>query len=313
MITNGGSPTCIWSIGIFTGDSPLRLSSPTNYVTPALTAADVCDMRTSFVADPFLVRDNGQWFMFFEMMSAETGRGEIGLAKSRDGLMWEYQQSVLREPCHLSYPHVFRWGGDYFMVPEALGQGAIVLYRARRFPFEWKLEARLVEGVFADPTPFRFDGIWWLFTCSTPYQHDSLRLYYSADLTGNWREHPSSPVIEKNPSAARPGGRVVTFDGRLIRYAQDCTPYYGRRLRAFEITSLSPSDYQERECSESPVLSPGNGWNSAGMHHADAQELSAGAWLACVDGHRFDAGKTGAPAPSPSVLSRLYNRMRRRG
>jgi len=52
---------------------------------------------------------------------------KIGMAKSRNGLAWQYQQSILREPFHLSYPHVFRWQGDYFMTPEALGHGAIVL------------------------------------------------------------------------------------------------------------------------------------------------------------------------------------------
>lgn len=310
MVTNLGSSTPIWSIGIYTGISPLLLLPPAVGPAPALTAADVSDVPASFVADPFFLRENGEWFMFFEMMSSETGRGEIGLAKSRDGLSWRYQESVLRRDFHLSYPHVFRSGGDYYMIPEALGQGAIVLYRAERFPFAWKPEARLIEGSFADPTPFQFDGIWWLFACPTPYQHDSLRLYYSPGLTGDWKEHPLSPVIEKNPSRARPGGRVISFNGRLIRFAQDCTPYYGHRLRAFEITRLSPREYNERECTESPVLTPGSGWNSAGMHHADAQEMPAGNWVACVDGHRFHSQRAGTPEPSP--LSRLYRRLRHR-
>jgi hypothetical protein len=285
-------PRCIWSIGIFTGDSPLRLSPPKKRSAPIPTAADIGDLPSSFVADPFMVRERGEWSMFFEIMSAEKGRGEIGLAKSRDGLAWRYHGSVLREPFHLSYPNVFEWQGDYFMIPETLSQGAIVLYRAFRFPFEWKPVARLMEGAFADATPFRFQDRWWLFACSTPYEHDTLRLFYSTDLTHGWTEHPSSPVIERNPSAARPGGRVVCFDGRLIRYAQDCARYYGHRLRAFEITRLSPENYEEHECSESPILATGKGWNSAGMHHADAHLIGPGNWLACVDGHRFDRGTT---------------------
>ena len=127
MISNFEPPECIWSIGIYTGNSPLHLSPPASGLTPVLTAADVTDVPSAFVADPFLVRDDGEWFMFFEMLSSETGRGEIGMAKSRNGLAWQYQQSILREPFHLSYPHVFRWQGDYFMTPEALGHGAIVL------------------------------------------------------------------------------------------------------------------------------------------------------------------------------------------
>lgn len=309
MITGLGASTPIWSIGIYTGSSPLHLSPPAGRFPPVLTAADVSDVPTSFVADPFLLRENSEWFMFFEMMPAETGRGEIGLAKSRDGFAWQYQMSVLREPFHLSYPHVFRSDGDYYMMPEALGQGAVVLYRAQDFPFDWRPVARLIEGTFADPTPFEFEGRWWLFACPSPYQHDSLRLYYAESLAKDWKEHPSSPIIEKNPKMARPGGRVVSFNGRLIRFAQDCTPYYGHRLRAFEITRLNPREYEEHECIESPVLTPGDGWSSAGMHHADAHELAAGTWIAAVDGHRFHSGQQ-IPASSP--LSRLYHRLRHR-
>jgi hypothetical protein len=298
-------PSCIWSIGIFTGDSPLHLLPPNGHSTPLLTAAHISDLPSSFVADPFMVRQSGEWNMFFEIMSAETARGEIGLAKSRDGLAWRYQGRVLSEPFHLSYPYVFEWQGHHYMIPETLSQGAIVLYRAFRFPFEWKPLARLVEGAFADATAFRFQDMWWLFACSTPYEHDTLRLFYSTDLTHGWTEHPQSPVIARNPSAARPGGRVVWFDSRLIRYAQDCAQYYGHRLRAFEITLLSPTSYEEHECSESPILSTGKGWNSAGMHHADAHLIGPSKWLACVDGHRIDRGTT-------PFLSRLLGRSAQR-
>jgi hypothetical protein len=315
---DGRAPSSIWSIAIFTGDSPLRLTPHGNLSAPVLTAAEVSDVPGSFVADPFAVRESGEWLMFFEIMSSETGRGEIGLAKSRDGLCWQYHSSVLREPFHLSYPNVFEFQGDYYMVPETLSQGAIVLYRASRFPFEWQPVARLVEGQFADATPFRFEGMWWMFACSTPYKHDTLRLYYSRDLAGGWTEHASSPVIEKNPAAARPAGRMISFNGKLIRYTQDCSRYYGYRLRAFEITRLNPVDYEEHECAESPILSPGDGangkaWNSAGMHHADAHLLDSGTWLACVDGHRFDDGDAARNRQAgASILSRLLGRTGRR-
>ncbi len=45
------------------------------------------------------------WFTFFEVLSREYGRGEIGLAASVDGFEWQYRQIVLREPFHLSYPN----------------------------------------------------------------------------------------------------------------------------------------------------------------------------------------------------------------
>ena len=58
--------------------------------------------------------------MFIEVKNAETRHGEIALARSSDGVAWRYDSVVLREPFHLSYPHVFKTGGRYYMTPETL-------------------------------------------------------------------------------------------------------------------------------------------------------------------------------------------------
>lgn len=274
-----------WSIGIYVGQSPFDLHSAAGIDNPVLTQSDVSDVPASFLADPFMIRAGDAWHMFFEVKNILTRKGEIGLAQSRDGFDWRYSRIVLAEAFHLSYPYVFEWEGEYYMIPETLQANQIRLYKALRFPTEWRHVADLVEGQFADPSIFRFDGRWWIFACSRPFQHDVLRLYFADCLFGPWVEHPSSPIIEGNPHIARPAGRVVPFAGGVIRYAQDCYPKYGTQVRAFEITELTPTSYHERECDENPVLRPGeSGWNGMGMHHIDAHLNSDGKWIACVDG-----------------------------
>lgn len=87
---------------------------------------------------------------------------------------------------------------------------------------------------------------------------------------------------------ARPGGRVVELDGVLIRFAQNCETQYGMDVRAFAISELTSTTYEEREVAQNPVLRPsGVGWNACGMHHVDPHQLSDGRWLACVDGWWF--------------------------
>jgi len=220
-------------------------------------------------------------------MNAETKKGEIGLATSNDGLNWTYQQIVLNEPFHLSYPYVFEFENEFFMLPETLGAGAVCLYKAGEFPSRWSCAARLLEGRFADPSLFHFNDQWWLFVCSTPYQHDTLRLYFANALTGPWSEHPKSPLVSNDKRRARPAGRVIEFNNRLIRFAQDCVPQYGSSVRAFEIRELTANSYTEVEIEHSPILkASGNGWNASGMHHIDAHRLQDAQWLACVDGTR---------------------------
>jgi hypothetical protein len=71
----------------------------------------------------------------------------------------------------------------------------------------------------------------------------------------------------------------------LIRYAQEVYPVYGRCVRAFEITKLTVTDYEERMLGDKPVLSAGtSAWNCGGMHHVDAHRLENGTWISCVDG-----------------------------
>lgn len=276
-----------WAIGVFAGAAPDRLAPVRGLRNPVLGPADVTDLVADVVADPFMLRVGGQWHLFFEVMNRAEGLGRIALATSADARRWEYRGVVLREPFHLSYPHVFEWGGEYFMTPEANQSGALRLYRARRFPDQWEWVANLLEGgYFVDPSPFCRDGSWWMYVeTSTEQKNDTLRLYLAERPEGPWKEHPACPIVAADPRTARPAGRVVIDGTRVIRFAQDCVETYGRAVRAFEVTRLTPTEYQERPLGTKPMLSgSGRGWNRMGMHHVDAHRLENGRWLACVDG-----------------------------
>ena len=281
-------PGAKWGIGIYEGPSPLQLAQPAGIANPVLTWRSVTDVPASLVADPFMVRSSSGWQMFFEVMNAATKRGEIALAVSEDGLSWEYEQIVLAEPFHLSYPYVFHTDGQHYMLPESHEDGAVHLYRAQQYPHVWAREATLVTGhSYSDPSVVCVRGHWYLFVETSPSgSSDTLRLYHADRLLGPWREHPESPVLTRDPYGARPAGRIVVERGRLLRFAQTCYPSYGRSVRAFEITDLSPTTYSERSVSSTPVLeASGQGWNGRGMHHVDAHEVTPGLWRACVDGY----------------------------
>jgi hypothetical protein len=276
----------VWEIGILTGGSPLQWRSDDRWRNPALTARAVTDIKADFVADPFLFCKNGVWYLFFEALRRDTETGEIGLALSSDFLNWQYQQIVMRESFHLSYPYVFEWDGSTYMIPETLGADEIRLYKSHDFPRDWRLLRSLIPGRHADPSIFRYEDRWWMFTCDTPYAHRSLCLYGAARLEGPWEEHPSSPIVANDARFSRPAGRVVSYEGRLIRFAQDCSKQYGDQVWAFEITSLDQASYSERLASAIPIIGPGiqGHWRTSRMHHIDAHVNSAGGWIAGVDG-----------------------------
>ena len=276
----------IWSVAIYTGDSPIHLQPSSRENAPKLTAADVTDAKALFVADPFMVQKEGVWYMFIEVLNLATNQGDIAVATSHDqGNTWRYGQIVLDETWHLSYPSVFEWDEKWYMLPQ--GDTGVHLYVADSFPNCWHRVATLMEGDdLADPTLFRHDGSWWMFLGRSG-THDRLQLFYADELTSPWTEHPESPIVENNPDIARPGGRVVEFNGNLIRFAQDCKPKYGNQLRAFKITDLTRHSYEEVAIDGEFVLRPGShNWNANGMHHIDAHQLDDGTWRAVVDGHK---------------------------
>ena len=271
-----------WSIDVYAGECLTALAPAGSGARPALTARDVTDIRASAVADPFLLQVDNLWHLFFEVVNAETNRGEIAHATSQDGRTWRYDAVVLREPFHLSYPLVFEHDGRVFMVPETRQAGAVRLYEAEAFPARWRLVATLLEGPYADATLFERDGGWWMFA---QRGLDELCLFRSDAPDRGWTPHPASPLFAGNRSRTRPGGRILTDGGRLIRLAQDGWPKYGHSLRAFEILDLSSDTYEEREIEGSPILrATRHGWNAAGMHHLDALRGRDGRWTALVDG-----------------------------
>lgn len=282
----------IWSIGIYTGETPLSLVPSKHTINPVLTAKDVTDVKAEFVADPFMIQGESKadpsWYMFFEVLDKADDKGKIGLATSKNGYHWTYKHLVLQEPFHLSYPYVFKWDNEYYMIPETYQANAVRLYKAVNFPYEWEFETTLIDNeCYVDSSLCYVNDYWWLFTASINW--DTLHLYYSKTLTGPWQKHPKSPLITGDKSTARPGGRAVVLNNTIIRYAQDDLHVYGEKVRAFEITELSPTTYREREVSNSPILSPsGSGWNAIGMHTVDPHAVtSANAsdhWIACVDG-----------------------------
>jgi hypothetical protein len=273
-----------WSIGIYTGASPFKLDSPKNIKNPVLTAKDVTDVPAQFVADPFMVCENGIWYMFFEVLNELNNKGEIGVAASNNGLDWNYKQIVISEDFHLSYPYVFKFQNEYYMIPESSQANSVRLYKATTFPTEWSFVRILLDrSDFVDSSIFQYNDMWWLFT-TTSEDRNILRLFYSKDLSGSWIEHIKSPIIEGNKKIARSAGRIVIIGDKIIRYTQDCERIYGNKVRAFEITDLTTKNYQEQEIRENPIIkASGSGWNKTGMHHIDPHQIDENKWIACVD------------------------------
>jgi len=280
-------PRLQYSVGIYSGPDLLHLSDAPGVTNPVLTGESITDVPAGSVADPFLHRVDGRWYLFVEIVNQLSRKGEIAVAVSSDGRRWTYDRLVLAEPFHLSYPQVFEHNGEHYMIPESGQVKAVRLYKSAQFPYEWQFVGNLLEGSrFVDSSIIRYRDRWWLFCdAGESLTEPELRLYSAEDLRGQWQEHPASPVVTGNQLIARPSGRIAIIGGKLVRFTQGTNPY-GTEVRAFEIIELTETGYRERQIGEGPILEAGEQeWNAAGMHHIDAHSVGD-LLFCCVDGRR---------------------------
>lgn len=278
-----------WSIGVYKiriKNEKIIISEIPNISNPILSIKNIDYKDAQFVADPFIIRHNDNFYLFFEIMRSR--KGEIALAESKDGLNWKYDGIILDEPFHLSYPQVFQFEQDFYMIPESAQKKEVRLYKSITFPFEWKYVKTLLKGKeWFDSTVVKYNGTWFMFSY---VGYGNLELYYSDDIFSDWSPHPQNPLIFNNFRSSRPGGSVLILNNSYIRVAQDCAERYGDSLRVFKILKLDKKSYLEKELVQSPLLkASGNGWNSIGMHHISICELDNcdnKEYLAAVDGNR---------------------------
>ena len=93
-----------------------------------------------------------------------VGRAHISVVEvDRNGII-SGPTEVLKLDCHLSYPFLFEWQGDHYMIPETGERNVVELYRASSFPFKWEpVKVLLKARSPLDTTLIEVNGTWWMF------------------------------------------------------------------------------------------------------------------------------------------------------
>lgn len=202
-----------------------------------------------FWADPFPIQRAGRYYVFFEEYPYATAKGHISVVSLDSNGKIGSAQIALELPHHLSYPNVFEWRGELYMLPEAADSERVQLYRCLDFPNGWEPVGVPLEGIAgADPTVARIGDRWWLFLTlrapGTDSWDDELHLYSADTPLGPWTPHPRNPV-KSDVRSARPAGRVFEHGGDFYRPAQDCSVRYGYGMTIHRIVRVDERNYQE--------------------------------------------------------------------
>jgi hypothetical protein len=205
-----------------------------------------------FWADPFPVSANGLHYVFVEELPFRTNKGHISVLELDGSGHLRRTAKVLEKDHHLSYPFVFEWRGERFMIPETGANRSIEVYRARAFPDQWELEQVLMDDIYAvDTTLTERDGTWWMFTniaLDGVVNTDELYVFQAPTPFGPWAPHRRNPV-KSDGRCARPAGRLFHWKGSLYRPSQNCSGRYGAAIVINKVEQLDDCDYRETEVS----------------------------------------------------------------
>ena len=89
-------------------------------------------------ADPLIFEKDGRSFLFVEAYDRDINRGCIAAGELGENPEDFDPKTVICEDYHMSFPYVFSWGDQIFMIPETGDNWTVNLYRAEEFPYKWK-------------------------------------------------------------------------------------------------------------------------------------------------------------------------------
>jgi hypothetical protein len=206
-----------------------------------------------FFADPFVMTKDNRTICFLEDFDYSTKRGCITAVEILGDGQYQILGPVIEEPFHMSFPYLFQYNGQLYMVPEAAESNAVKLYECVEFPLKWEFKKDIFSDYRAvDPMIFEHQGRWWLL-CNKALEGNGdlssiLMAYWSDDpIDGTWNPHPENPLIF-DCNIARNGGILLAKDEAPIRGRQKQGFYfYGKGLSLARIKDLSPSSFEEEE------------------------------------------------------------------
>ena len=269
-----------WSVGFGFSKNPFEnLPINSKNVISYKAIDNILKTKGNYIADPFFIKEKDTFYLFVELKGKKNA--DIALFKSPDGLDYTYEGVVINEAFHLSYPQVFKYKEEFYMLPETKQAGNVLLYKAEKFPEKWKIEDTLIKNVSLKDPSILLSTEFNLIIAVDDYMNQFL--YESDSLRGKWKK--SEKFIGRKGNETRPGGRFFKYEDNWFLPVQDRTYGYGSGITLYE---LKKNNHQfELNLSEKGFLKGLEDikWFNRGMHHIDIQQINDSFYMV-YDGDR---------------------------
>ena len=192
-------------------------------------------------ADSFPFAENGREYIFVEILDDANGeKGTIGVIDLQDT---KEVVEIINEPFHMSFPNVFKFENEFYMMPETSESNQLRLYKAVDFPYEWKLQSILYDDIAVVDTVFvKTEGnVMYAIGQKLPEKNNVL---FKID-TNTWKAKLSA--LKGNYVDKRPAGNFIQYDNGTYHALQECGRVYGEYFHLCKLDSFDGETLQETE------------------------------------------------------------------
>ena len=109
-----------------------------NYNYAELHTSDEC-----WYADPLLFKFEANLYLFMESYEYKYQKGCIVYSVLMPDGTFSVPKVIIKERYHMSFPMVFEWNGDIYMMPETSENQSINIYKCLDFPEKWEKKAEI--------------------------------------------------------------------------------------------------------------------------------------------------------------------------
>ncbi len=216
-----------------------------------------------YKADCFATPTTDGLAIYFENYSYRQQKATIQSTcySPKTGLFSE-DSLVLAPKHHLSYPFVFQWQNETYLLPEAWQSKKLTLYRVDKAGCIAVADL-LSDFKAVDPTLVHFQNRFWLFCTEKSAASHQLYIFYAENLTGPYQPHTLNPV-KTAVESSRAAGTIFQLGDSLYRPAQKCSHTYGGSVVINKILELTTETYSEIVVNE---IFPNPKWQyNKGLH-----------------------------------------------
>lgn len=189
-------------------------------------------------ADPMLYEWKGKKYLFVEAYDFLWSVGKIAVSEW-DGTAFGTPKVIIKKPYHMSYPFVFEYQDELYMLPETCQNKTMELYKAENdCIYKWRKVKTLLDNVtYVDSTVVLIGDMHYILTYEENKPEFRTHIFR---LNMERLEIEKLETVISYENTCRPAGRLFEKNGNMYRPIQLNTQRYGGGIGLERINSFIP-------------------------------------------------------------------------